>query len=333
MAGDDGRPEPALLSDDEFERQRDRLRAALPEDRPDYDGDGTGACWLRNADGKRLYVREFLPEGVAPGEWRAAAILSHGLGAHCHRGGKAALARVFTAHGVAAFTFDHEAHGLSEGLHAVIRDHRNLLRDMEAVLAARLEAHGAPADLPFFSCGDSMGGALALLIGLRAHPTGRFLGAVAFAPAIHNTKVPSAPVLFIMRRVLLPLAPLRRPPGMPAVEAHECWRDPATRRAMQEDELSNMVPLRLATGSAMLDMTVELDSRLAEVAFPFFVAHGAKDAVCPLSGSEALAERSATAAADKLLVVVPDAPHDVVEDPDGPALLAQVSEWVASRLA
>lgn len=86
----------------------------------------------------------------------------------------------FAKHGFAVCAIDHRGHGFSEGLVAHVPDIEAVVDDCVSFFNA-FRARHAPPDLPAFLYGESLGGAIALLISLRREgivPERRFDGVV-----------------------------------------------------------------------------------------------------------------------------------------------------------
>jgi len=196
--------------------------------------------YFENSRGRRIYYRVMLPPRKEPP--RSLVFLIHGYAAHFNRPTYAPLLQELLAEGIAVATIDLEGHGYSEGMRCYISSVDDLLADLEQYVALvqageamlstsdffnidpkmaefnPLEAGLAAslARLPFFVGGQSLGGALALLLGHRINtrrmPYETWRGAVLLCPALAGNK-PPAPVTAFLRYLVAPLFPTRRMPA------------------------------------------------------------------------------------------------------------------------
>ncbi|KAL9234092.1 hypothetical protein vseg_009000 [Gypsophila vaccaria] len=186
-------------------------------------------------------------------------------------------------HGFSCFALDLPGHGRSHGLKAfvpnvdVVVDH--CLSFFDNVLADRLS-------LPLFFFGESMGGAICLLIALKlnhqkphTYSNVRPMGAVLIAPMCRisdnvRPRWPIPEVLSLVARVL---------PTLPIVPTPDLL-DKSVRVA-EKKVIAGMNPLRykgkprLGTVLELLRVTDYLSARLKDVTLPFIVLHGTADLV------------------------------------------------------
>lgn len=245
---------------------------------------------------------------------RGTVLLTHGLAEH--QGRYRPFVDALTSAGYDAITFDLPGHGTAPGPRARV-DIGRLIKDHVALRQEALEAARTP-DLFLF--GHSMGGlitaASALLDGSRLR------GVVLTGPALR----PNPPVAPRLARALLPAARLL--PGFPAarLDAGLVSRTLEVVRAYLDDPLVTTGPVPLLTG---VTMTVQGDQAIRNAAAlraPTLILHGGADGLARLEGSEAFVE--AASGAEITLRIVDGAYHEVLNEPEGPALMQDIIAWM-----
>ncbi|KAI4304341.1 hypothetical protein MLD38_039869 [Melastoma candidum] len=192
--------------------------------------------------------------------------------------------------GYACFAFDLEGHGRSQGLRAFVPDVDLVVQDAISYFGD-VRRDPSLQGLPCFIYGESMGGAIALLIHL-ADLKGWFRGAVLVAPMCKiNDKVrprwPIPQILSMVARVL---------PTLPIVPAADLVDKSV--RIEEKREVALMNPMRykgkprLGTVLELLRVTDHLSSNLSRVSIPFIVLHGSADVVTDPDVSRALYEEA-----------------------------------------
>lgn len=178
--------------------------------------------------------------------------------------------------GFACFAFDLEGHGRSQGLRAFVPD-VDLVVDDAISYFDSIKSDPRFQGLPRFLYGESMGGAICLLIHFR-DPLG-YQGAVLVAPMckISDKVRPAWPipqVLSLVARVM---------PTLPIVPTADIMKKSVKVEAKKV--IAEMNPLRyrgkprLGTVLDLLRVTDYLNRRLGDVKIPFIVLHGSEDAV------------------------------------------------------
>lgn len=217
---------------------------------------------LRAADGVRLHATRWPVS--AP---RAVLLLSHGLGEHAGR--YAPLARDLAPRGIEVHALDHRGHGRSGGVRGHAMRFGRLVDDFGAFASRVME--GAPAEVPVFLLGHSLGG----LIALRwlEETGGRGLhGAILSAPLLEIAKVAArwkTATSGVLSKAL-PWLPISN-----EVDPAELSSDPAYIRSYRDDPLvHDKITPRLYTEmvAAMADAFAERE----RIAIPLlFIVPGA----------------------------------------------------------
>lgn len=244
---------------------------------------------LTSPTGAALSLNVSKPE-TAP---RAVVMICHGMGEHSAR--YAAFAEALNAHGFAVFAHDHRGHGLSTAPDAPpmrFAWRGGAERVIDDVLAVRDHAEQEYPGLPVFLFGHSMGGLIALNVGLKAPQ--RFAGVApwnmnAVAPAL---LVAAARLVLGIEQALkgsdvpsltLPALTVqmwnKAIPGM-KTEADWLSHDPAVIEAVLADPLCGK-PATVSMWRDIFDFITGWQTRAvqAEAAgkLPFFLAGGGED--------------------------------------------------------
>ncbi|RLM86646.1 hypothetical protein C2845_PM04G26730 [Panicum miliaceum] len=178
-----------------------------------------------------------------------------------------------------------------------------------AVFLARSGAREEHAGLPCFLFGESMGGAICLLIHLRTRPD-EWAGAVLVAPMcrISDRIRPPWPLPEILTFVarFAPTAAI-----VPTADLIEkSVKVPAKRVIAARNPVRYNGRPRLGTVIELLRATDELAKRLGEVTVPFLVVHGSADEVTDPEVSRALYE--AAASKDKTIKIYDGMLHSLL---------------------
>lgn len=277
-------------------------------------GTGPGA-YLEAGDGVRLHYRQWVGD-----EPRAALLVVHGLFEHSRRYEE--LGRAMAAAGIATFALDHRGHGASGGRRGHVRRFPRFLDDVERF---RREVRTTLVDgLPVFLLAHSMGG----LIGLRYLETydPPLAGAVITSPWLGTAvAVPGWQRLLaaVLDRVL-PVLPF--PSGIePDVLSH----DPERVKDYRDDPLiySTLTP-RLWREVGKAGPLVFRDADRIEV--PLLMLLAGDDRVVDTARSVALGR--ALKGPDVTVRVLDGYYHEVLQETDRTAVMADIREWIEDRI-
>lgn len=240
--------------------------------------------------GLPLFTRSWLPlPDVAP---KALVFMVHGYGNDISWTFQATP--IFLAsRGFACFALDLPGHGRSHGLKAFVPDLAAVVRDcvsfftsVRAQYQSQASATPAPpSPIKSFLFGESMGGAICLLIHLLdksssgAAAASAWDGAVLVAPMckISDGIRPPWPLpqLLTLAARFLPTLPV-----VPTADLlDKSVRVPEKRAVAAANPARYRGKPRLGTVLELLRVTDDLAARLGEVALPFLVLHGSADAV------------------------------------------------------
>ena len=260
-----------------------------------------------------IFWKGWLPEADPV----AVIVVAHGYGEHIHRYANlvdAALPRGFAVYGP-----DHRGHGRSSGVRALIDKHDYLLDDLDQVFNLVDKAHPG---VPVFLLGHSMGGNIALASALRNQA--RLRGLILSGPAVTTYGVSKA--LQVVAAVLGRIAPKL---GVQKLSSAGVSRDPAVVAAYDADPLVFHGKMPAGTGAALLKTSKAFPALLPSLKVPLLVVHGSADSVVSVeSGRTAHALAGST---DKTLKIYDGLFHEVFNEPEHPAVLADVLNWIDAR--
>jgi len=272
-------------------------------------------------------VDSFTPDGVGPrltshrwapsGPARASVVLLHGLGEHAARYDR--TARSFTAAGFSVLAMDYEGFGRSEGRRGDVR-YQSTARAVDHLIAhERRRTGGAPVVL----YGHSLGGLYAFLYAAD-RPGTDVAAVVATGPAFDSELRKQRLKLAVVRSLGRTFATLTLPNGLRFERVN---RDPDVVAERHADPLVH----GRATARFAIDVVAQMDrvaSAATRVAVPLLVVHGDADLINPLSASRRVVDRVPSAT----LMTCPGVYHGVEDEPEGPAILADVIAWVDRTL-
>jgi len=263
----------------------------------------------------RLFQQTWQPDNAA----RASVLLIHGLGEHSSR--YTHVAKHLTDRGFAVYTLDHYGHGKSDGRPGYVERFSVYLDGVTALLQLAKSEH---PELPLFLVGHSMGGLIAAAYLLEQQDA--FRACVLSGPAIKTDQAPPAIVVALIRLIaaLAPTAPLIK------LDASGVSRDQQVVDAYMSDPLVHHGKL---SARLLAEMSAAMKSTLAranEIRIPVLLMHGDADQLTAPSGSVELHEQLASN--DKTLKMYPGLFHEIFNEPEQDAVLADMSNWLEAHL-
>jgi alpha-beta hydrolase superfamily lysophospholipase len=246
----------------------------------------------------------------AESSW-ARMLIVHGLGEHSGRYERTGA--LFADAGIDTWSFDLYGHGDSEGRRAHVDDFSVYRESVEERLSA-VRALGGPTVL----LGHSLGGLIALDYVLADHPAPDLL--VLSSPGLSGGKAWQRVLAPLLARVIPTLA-------VPAaITGEQLSRDPEVGERYFAD------PLVLTKATAKLGAEIfaagdRVRDRLDRLEIPTLVIHGGVDTVVPAKHSAVFEQHPKVER-----VLYPKLRHECFNEPEGPEVVGEVTEWLASRL-
>jgi len=121
-------------------------------------------------------------------------------------------------------------------------------------------------------------------------------------------------------------------PHMPTVKLDSAGlsRIAEVAEAYDADPLVNHKGTPARTGAELVEAMKRIQSGMGRISEPLLIRHGAADTLCLPAGSQLLYD--GVASSDKTLAVYPDAYHELHNDLDRQANLADLANWIESRV-
>ena len=252
-------------------------------------------------------VRDWVPEG----ESKATVILVHGLAEHSGRYER--TGSLLADSGIRVRSFDLIGAGASGGARWDIEDWSRYHDQIQShVEWAR--SQGSPVVL----MGHSMDGNLALGYVLDDRPPPDLL--VLSAPALGGGAAWQRAVAPVFAK-LIPRAAIPN-----RLRGEQLSRDPKVAEAYFADPLvfTRSTP-RL--GAALFRAMDETKARLHRLDIPTLVLHGGEDSIVPTETTEIL---GALPGVERR--VYPGLRHEILNEPEGPEIVAEIADWISERL-
>ena len=264
--------------------------------------------------GKLLFAQKWWPKDYP----RAVVIFVHSWAEHSGR--YADVSGHLTKQGYAAYSFDFEGHGQSEGFRGAIFNFQQWVTDVNAFVAS---VQSELRSVPIFLCGFGMGGcAVAYAITAEHHE----IEGVIFAASglVVSKKLSKFKILMSwLLGGLLPKWPisLLPPNQMSSVVAEQQHYD--------EDPLVYHSYMNAGTAKELLLANLHIGQRLTSIDVPMLVLHGAEDGLVSPEGATAVYTQAASL--DKTLHLYPNILHDVFHENNRLEVFERVRTWLDAR--
>lgn len=295
----------------------------------------------------RLHFQSWIPTG----EVKGVVVFCHGAHGNCTKGtimdgqkfSTSLQVDAFHRIGCAFHAFDYLGHGFSEGTRFMIPDWN--VNKQDVINFCSLAARKHSKDIPFFLCGESYGGCLAIHVArhFQDHPgdgPSNFDSLLLTAPAIVGD-LPPCPMYQILRYALAPLFPEWTPFFMPnPISPERLWRHPDILKERTSPRFLEMgldgggLPYRLGTALNLVIALEEVRKRaIPGLTVPFCTVHGTADDGVPMEGSIYLLENCGTPREQKEFHPIEDACHDLLADPMAEEAIGYWINFAKKRMA
>jgi alpha-beta hydrolase superfamily lysophospholipase len=266
------------------------------------------------AAGGSVFWQAWTPDAV-----KAVVVLSHGLAEHSGRYAHVA-ARLNDA-GYVLYALDHRGHGRSDGTAGNIEGMAVVRADLDTLLT---RARGEHPGLPVFLLGHSFGGRAALDYVVDRGGSG--LTGLVLSGAFVDPEAGNA----VQRRLAGVLSRLAPNLGVVPLDPSTVSKDPAEVEKYVTDPLNYHGKVRARSGAEMIAASRRVAAGVRAVTLPALVMHGAADRLAPPEGSRLVAERLGSN--DKTLTLYDGLFHEIFNEPERDAVLADVVTWLDKHL-
>lgn len=257
---------------------------------------------------------------IAAGPERGRLVAVHGIGGHS--GQFRALAETLHPFGWTVWAPDLPGHGLAPGPRGWVGDWAEL---GQAVVAALAQGGAGASAPPLVLLGHSLGGAVCLDLVLRESAIAAGLGGLVLSnPALDAGGI--APWRLLVARLLSGLWPrLTLDTGIAMTSAS---RDPAALERLRSDPLRHgRCSARL--GAGFLTAAASLSRRAPELRLPLLLLQSGADKVTGPAAAQRLF--AAAGSADKTWRLYPESRHELFDDLDRDAVLADLRTWLEAH--
>jgi acylglycerol lipase len=265
-------------------------------------------------DQRRRFCRLWQPEAAPHG----VVVLVHGLGEH---GGRyATIAAEWAASGLAVYVPDLVGHGRSAGPRAAIRRFDLYLDEVEQLLEHAQSEHPGRR---VFLIGQSMGGAVAGLVGVRRRVP--LDGLVLAAPAV---RIP-ADIFPWLRRLANAASAVMPWLRLVRIGGRRVSRDPLVVADFEQDPLVFHGRFTVRLGAEILHAAERLEANSSQLEMPLLVLHGTADRVTDPLGSRLVFSHARST--DKALRLYDGLWHDLWHEPEWRTVTDDVRVWLLDR--
>jgi lysophospholipase len=119
--------------------------------------------------------------------------------------------------------------------------------------------------------------------------------------------------------------------GVFKVDSETVSRDPAVIRDYDEDPLNHHGSFPAETVAALQRTGLSFADRLPALTLPLLILHGADDRLTPPHGSLLVDELASSE--DKTLRLYDGLRHEILNEPEGPEIIAEIVAWLDARVA
>lgn len=294
-----------------------RHRPAAPPPAPESDSAADESKgYLVVGDGVRLCYRCWLSNSVERPRWVIGCI--HGIAAHGRH--FRVVGERLSPIGAAVYAFDLRGHGLSEGERGDLSDMRRILADLADMVCFLAASHpGSPVLL----WGESAGGPLVVKYAAES-PQG-LAGIILSCPQFRPT-VGAGGGEMLWHLPLLLFRPRERAVDMTS-RLYLCNREKADVERERADPLRhNRISARSL--AAVYSVIAEANRLAPKIELPTLILQGGHDLVTDPGAAAEFHRRLGTLPSQKRLVIIPEAWHGLLHDPDTSKVLDAAAEWL-----
>lgn len=269
----------------------------------------------------RQGVELFLHRWQAAGKPLARIALVHGLAEHAQR--YDAFAQRLNAAGIELIAVDLRGHGRSSGERVWIDRFDDYLLDADVLV--EVAETTAPAGVPLFLMGHSMGGTIAALYVAERAATRKLAGLILSSAALK----PGRDVPRWQLALGKIIGAIR--PRFPALKIDPALLSRASGvvETNRRDPLVHHDAIPARTGAQLLAAMTRIETKRASTALPLFVFHGTDDKLTEPDGSREF--EAATSSTDSTLLMLEGSYHETLNDLDRDRVIRALIDWTLVR--
>ncbi|KAG8385515.1 hypothetical protein BUALT_Bualt03G0053300 [Buddleja alternifolia] len=267
-----------------------------------------------------------MPAHIEP---KGLIFLCHGYGMECSISMRGCGIRLAKA-GYAVYGIDYEGHGKSSGLECYIPNFDDLVNDCSDHFTNISEMEENKKKKRILM-GESMGGAVVLLLHRKKPHYWDMAVIVAPMCKIADEMKPHPVLINVFDRLTRLIPTWKIVPSRDIIDA--AFRVPEIRDEIRSNPLCYKGRPRLVTGSQLMKVSLDLETRLEEVSLPFLVMHGGSDTVICPSVSKLLYETASSS--DKTFKLYPGMWHSLTQGelPDNiDIVFSDIVNWLDQRV-
>ena len=269
---------------------------------------------LPGSTGETLFTQRWIPEAPSRGN----LLVIPGLGEHSGR--FIPLVNALVPLGYSLFSWDHPGHGRSEGTPGHIDHFAELLDPALSFLGRIIEEDPL---VPTFIFGHSLGGLLAVRLCQEKQPD--LAGVILSSPSFSVPENISPLTLFLggLTARFFPRLPLSR------LDPEMLSRDPEVVSAYREDPLVYTGAYTVRLGMTLLNEIERAFQEADRFQLPLLTLIGEQDQISLPEDSRRFHEQAGSK--EKTLISYPEDHHELINEPDHQAVLADIAGWMDDR--
>ena len=264
--------------------------------------------------GLKIFVRSWRPAGKA----RGVVVICHGV--NSHSGYYTWAAEQLVAGGLAVYALDLHGRGKSDGERFYLEKIADYVDDVDAVVSL---AKSREPGLPVFLLGHSAGGVVSCVYTLehQAKLAGLICESFAFQVAAPDFAL----------AVVKGLSHLAPHAHVLKLKKEDFSRDPEVVQFMNDDPLTAHEVQPTRTVAELVRADERLKREFPLITLPVFILHGTADKVTNPKGSQLFFDT--TGSTDKTLKLYEGHVHDLLNDFDKEAVMADIKGWIDKHLS
>ena len=269
---------------------------------------------------KLCTYREHGKNLIDPKKPKALLFVIHGLFAYQNR--CAHGAKYFSKLGITVVGFDFRGHGKSEGLPGYIENYDDLVSDF--LQFTKLIDSIYSKDIPRFLIGQSMGGLVGFLVGLKNIEY--FQGMIFLAPSLkqHTSKKFSMNFAKYLSYIVSTVA-------IPLPRKNDSSKNPAVFENIQTEPFIYKGGIRPQSIASLVDGMNFSSRNLENFKVPFLMVQGGMDNLVDVECNIDLLEKSPCK--DKTLLFYENVWHDIFHEEEIFEIFDFIAKWIDNRIA